>query len=50
VVQSRRIARASGGGSKMSAVDDFKGEFDLEGRWRDQDGWLNVVFAAKGGG
>jgi hypothetical protein len=34
----------------MSAVDDFRADFDLEGRWHERDGWLNVVFATKGGG
>jgi hypothetical protein len=34
----------------MSAVDDFKAKFDSEGRLRDQNGSLAVVFATKGGG
>ena len=34
----------------MSAVDDFKCKFDEEGRFRESDGTLNVVFATKGGG
>jgi hypothetical protein len=34
----------------MSAVDDFKSKFDEEGRFRDHDGTLSVVFATKGGG
>ncbi len=33
----------------MSDVDDFKGKFDSEGRLRDQNGSLNLVFATKGG-
>ncbi len=33
-----------------SAVDDFKSKFDEEGRFRNRDGTLNVVFAMKGGG
>jgi len=34
----------------MSAVDDFKSKFDDEGRFRDRDGTVSVVFATKGGG
>jgi hypothetical protein len=34
----------------MSAVDDFRAKFDSEGRLRDQNGSLAVVFATKGGG
>jgi hypothetical protein len=34
----------------MSAVDDFRARFDAEGRLRDKDGSLAVVFATKGGG
>ncbi len=34
----------------MSAVDDFKSKFDEQGRFRDGDGTLSVVFATKGGG
>ena len=34
----------------MSAVDDFKSKFDEEGRFRESNGTLNVVFATKGGG
>ncbi len=34
----------------MSQLDDFKSKFDEEGRFRDRDGTLNVVFAMKGGG
>jgi hypothetical protein len=33
----------------MSQLDDFKCEFDEEGRFRDRVGTLNVVFAMKGG-
>ena len=33
----------------MSAVDDFKSKFDEEGRFRESNGTLNVVFATKGG-
>ena len=34
----------------MSQLDDFRSKFDNEGRFRDRDGSLNVVFATKGGG
>ena len=34
----------------MSAVNDFKIRFDSEGRYRDQDGSMPVMFATKGGG
>lgn len=34
----------------MSAVDEFKAKFDPEGRLRDQNGSLAVIFATKGGG
>jgi hypothetical protein len=33
----------------MSAADDFRSKFDSEGRLRDQNGSLAVVFATKGG-
>ena len=33
----------------MSAVDGFAAKFDSDGRLRDQDGSLDVVFATKGG-
>ena len=34
----------------MSGVNDLKTRFDSEGRYRDQDGSIPVVFATKGGG
>jgi hypothetical protein len=34
----------------MSAADDFRNQFDEEGRYRNRDGTLNVVFAMGGGG
>lgn len=34
----------------MSTADDFKSKFDEQGRFRDGEGELNVVFATKGGG
>lgn len=34
----------------MSAGDDFRNKFDEQGRFRDAEGELNVVFAMKGGG
>ena len=34
----------------MSTADDFRAKFDAEGRFRDRDGEVPVVFATRSGG